>query len=89
MLSVQSAGDRVRRNDRMPAERFASEDCNPQPHLATKKPAAASSPDRATPAAPAAGIIDPVSSFDVRATEFRSRNPDKVAFTIKASQHLL
>jgi hypothetical protein len=35
-----------------------------------------------------AGIIDPVSTFDFRATEFKSRNPDKVAFAIKASQHL-
>jgi hypothetical protein len=34
------------------------------------------------------GVFDPVSSFDFRATEFGSRNPDKVAFTIKASQHL-
>jgi hypothetical protein len=53
-----------------------------------ERPAAASSPDRATPATPATGIIDPVSTFDFRATEFRSCNPDKVAFTIKASQHL-
>ena len=88
MLLVQSTGDRVRCNDRMPAKLLASGDCDSQPHLATKKPAAASSPDRATPATPAAGIIDAVSTFDFRATEFRSRNPDKVAFAIKASQHL-
>jgi hypothetical protein len=41
-----------------------------------------------TPAIPAGGVIDPVSTQDFRATEFKSRNPDKVAFAIKASQHL-
>jgi hypothetical protein len=37
MLSVQSTADRARHNDRMPPALLASEDCSPQPRLATKK----------------------------------------------------
>jgi hypothetical protein len=37
MFSVQSTADRVRCNDRMPPELFASKDCSPLPPLAMKK----------------------------------------------------
>jgi hypothetical protein len=40
------------------------------------------------PPATDGGIIDPVSAFDFLTPEFRPRNPDMVAFAIKASQHL-
>ena len=47
MFSVQSTGDRVRRNDRMPQALLASEDCNPRPNFATEKPVLAGFPGRA------------------------------------------
>jgi ribose transport system permease protein len=47
------------------------------------------SPDRVAPAILASGVIDLASASAFRAAEFRSHNPSKVAFVIKASQHLL
>jgi hypothetical protein len=88
MFSVQSMRDRGRCNDRMTPALLASEDCSPQPPLATKDCLGQFLRSRMTPATPVAGLIDPVTTFDFRATEFGSRNPDTVAFTIKASQHL-
>jgi len=87
MFSVQSTRNRIRRHAWMPEPRSPG-DCCLQPHLAMKEPSWPAPPIAHRAGHTGGGIIDPVSAFDFRVTEFRSHSPGKVAFTIKASQHL-
>jgi hypothetical protein len=85
MFSLRSARDHIRRNERMPLDPPSPGDCSLRPDLTMKRPFITALGARDT----GGGIIDPVSAFDFQATEFRSHDTAKVAFAIKASQHLL